>query len=89
MPFIDTTGVLPVIWLRGNEPRLAEIEEPKTNALRKAGMFEIESDVFNLINSQVNLRARKAKGYESVDSHDLDSVEAHDLNGVESHELDD
>ena len=72
MPFVDTTGVLPVIWLLGNEPRLAALEEPKTNALRNAGMFEIESDVLHRIGSEASLRSRKAKGYESVESHDLD-----------------
>ncbi|KAF7795220.1 hypothetical protein EIP86_006370 [Pleurotus ostreatoroseus] len=88
VPFVDTTGVLPVIWLLGNEPRLAAIEEPKTNALRKAGMFEIESDVFSRIDSRVNLRARTAKGYESVETHDSDSVESHNLDGAESRNLD-
>ena len=63
--------MLPVIWLLGHEPRLADIEEPETNVLRKAGMFEIGSDMFHRIDSRMNHRTRKAKGYEAVDPNDL------------------
>ena len=61
-----------MIWLLGHEPRLAALEEPETNALRKAGMFEIESNVFNRIDSRVNLASRKRRGYEGISSTDLD-----------------
>ncbi len=74
MPFVDTSGVLPVVWLLGSEPRLAELEEPDINALRKAGMFEFGSDVLSRFDDSINLslRARKTKGYEGVESNDRD-----------------
>ncbi|KAJ3556889.1 hypothetical protein NM688_g1774 [Phlebia brevispora] len=37
----DITGVLPILWLLGSEPELASIEEPDTDALRVAGMYEV------------------------------------------------
>ncbi|KAJ3541672.1 hypothetical protein NM688_g6052 [Phlebia brevispora] len=37
----DVSGLLPVLWLLGNEPRLAGIEEPDIDDLRAAGMYEV------------------------------------------------
>ncbi|KAJ3534660.1 hypothetical protein NM688_g7102 [Phlebia brevispora] len=34
----DVSGLLPILWLLGHEPRLAAIEEPDLDALRAAGM---------------------------------------------------
>lgn len=73
MPFVDTAGVLPVVWLLGSEPRLAELQEPDIDALRKAGMFEFDSDVFNRFDHSMNHRARSMKGYDGVESNDYDS----------------
>lgn len=75
VPFIDMSGVLPVVWLLGSEPRLADIEEPDTDALRKAGMFEFDSEVFErLESSSISRRTRNVKpeGYEGVESNDHD-----------------
>ncbi|KAJ3552578.1 hypothetical protein NM688_g4081 [Phlebia brevispora] len=35
----DVSGLLPILWLLGNEPRVAELEEPNLDALREAGMY--------------------------------------------------
>lgn len=72
MPFVDTSGVLPVVWLLGSEPRLADVEEPNIDALRRAGMFEFDSDVFSRFDASTNLRALRVKGYEGVESIDQD-----------------
>ncbi|KAJ3551977.1 hypothetical protein NM688_g4402 [Phlebia brevispora] len=37
----DVSGLLPVLWMLGNEPRLAAIGNPDVDALRAAGMYEI------------------------------------------------
>ncbi|KAJ3551017.1 hypothetical protein NM688_g4949 [Phlebia brevispora] len=34
----DVSGLLPILWLLGNEPRLAELQAPDLDALRVAGM---------------------------------------------------
>ena len=39
---LDTSGVLQVAWLLGNEPHLAKVEEPNLEALRVAGMYEVD-----------------------------------------------
>lgn len=72
VPFVDTSGVLPVVWLLGSEPRLADVEEPNIDALRKAGMFEFDSDVFRRFDAFTNLWALRVKGYEGVESIDQD-----------------
>lgn len=71
MPFVDTSGVLPVVWLLGCETRLAALEEPDIDALRKAGMFEFGSVVFSRYDLS-SLRARKVEGYVGVESNDQD-----------------
>ncbi|KAJ3556625.1 hypothetical protein NM688_g1922 [Phlebia brevispora] len=37
----DVSGLLPILWLLGNEPRIAAIERPDVDALRYAGMYEV------------------------------------------------
>lgn len=32
-----------MLWLLGNEPRLADIQEPNLDALRTAGMYEVST----------------------------------------------
>ncbi|KAJ3556890.1 hypothetical protein NM688_g1773 [Phlebia brevispora] len=39
--YSDMSGLLPILWLLGNEPRLAAIEKPDADALREAGMHEV------------------------------------------------
>ncbi|KAJ3551018.1 hypothetical protein NM688_g4948 [Phlebia brevispora] len=43
----DVSGLLPILWLLGNEPRLATMEEPDLDALRVAGTY-IVTDVNKL-----------------------------------------
>ena len=38
---VESTGLLPMLWLLGNEPSLKHIHEPDLDALRVAGMHEI------------------------------------------------
>ncbi|KAJ3523100.1 hypothetical protein NM688_g8780 [Phlebia brevispora] len=38
----DISGLLPILWLLGNEPRLAALEEPDLDALRAAGMYLVD-----------------------------------------------
>ena len=38
----DTTGVLPVLWLLGNEPRLANVDQLNLDVLRIAAMYEVD-----------------------------------------------
>lgn len=38
----DSTGVLQLAWLFGDEPDLLRIRRPEVEALRGAGMFEVE-----------------------------------------------
>lgn len=46
-PALDSFGLLQLTWLLGHEPsiatRIAEVEEPRTNALRAAGMFNFHA----------------------------------------------
>ncbi|KAJ3556886.1 hypothetical protein NM688_g1777 [Phlebia brevispora] len=37
----DVSGLLPVLWLLGNEPGLTAVEKPDVDALRAAGMYEV------------------------------------------------
>ncbi|KAJ3540257.1 hypothetical protein NM688_g6252 [Phlebia brevispora] len=37
----DVSGVLPILWLLGKEPRLMSVEDPDIDALRAAGMYEV------------------------------------------------
>ena len=39
---IDSAGVLQIIWLLGREPHMAEVVHPKVQALRAAGMFDVQ-----------------------------------------------
>ena len=39
---VDTTGVLQIAWLLGSEPRLARVERPELEALRIAGMYDVD-----------------------------------------------
>ena len=45
---LDTSGVLQIAWLLGNEPRLATVQRPDLNALRVAGMYEVDYDALRL-----------------------------------------
>ncbi|KAF7798556.1 hypothetical protein EIP86_009778 [Pleurotus ostreatoroseus] len=38
---VESTGLLPMLWLLGNEPSLKHIHKPDIDALRVAGMHEI------------------------------------------------
>ncbi|KAF7798576.1 hypothetical protein EIP86_009798 [Pleurotus ostreatoroseus] len=40
-PLVDSTGLLPMLWLLGNEPSLKHISKPDLDALRAAGMYEV------------------------------------------------
>ena len=41
-PSMDSVGMLQLTWLLGNEPHLRCVRRPESQALREAGMFEIE-----------------------------------------------
>ncbi|KAJ3543508.1 hypothetical protein NM688_g5846 [Phlebia brevispora] len=39
----NVSGLLPVLWLLSDEPRLATVKEPNLDALRAAGMYEVST----------------------------------------------
>ena len=55
---IDTSGVLQVAWLLGSEPSLAKVEQPDLEALRVAGMYDVDPDT---------LRHRRANAFKDSD----------------------
>ncbi|KAJ3557275.1 hypothetical protein NM688_g1556 [Phlebia brevispora] len=57
----DISGLLQVLWLLGNEPRLAAVQEPDLDALRAAGM-QVMTTIENL-----RRRAKATKGKETED----------------------
>ncbi|KAJ3556626.1 hypothetical protein NM688_g1920 [Phlebia brevispora] len=56
----DISGLLPMLWLLGNEPRLAEIDKPDLDVLRTAGMYEVTGLE----------KVRRRAGSESIDMRD-------------------
>lgn len=39
---VSSTGILQFTWLLGTEPRLHDVERPDLDALRRAGLFDVE-----------------------------------------------
>ena len=39
---LEGSGVLQLTWLLGNEPHLSHVGNPKVQALRTAGMFDVQ-----------------------------------------------
>ncbi|GJE98956.1 hypothetical protein PsYK624_151940 [Phanerochaete sordida] len=40
---IDSAGILQITWLLGNEPHISSVAHPELEALRTAGMFDLDS----------------------------------------------
>ena len=59
----DSAGILQLTWLFGNESSLAEIAEPNTSALRRAGMYRVNMG---------KMAQLKAADYASVAEGDCD-----------------
>ena len=64
----DTSGVLQIAWLLGNEPRLAEVKQPDLDTLRVAGMYEIDHEALRF--RRVNASSSSAMGKEENDDMD-------------------
>ncbi|KAJ3557273.1 hypothetical protein NM688_g1558 [Phlebia brevispora] len=68
----DVSGLLPILWLLGNEPRLAAMEKPDLDVLRAAGMSIVTR--IDKLQRGMSGSEDKGRGYVSV-GYELDSMD--------------
>ncbi|KAJ3556630.1 hypothetical protein NM688_g1919 [Phlebia brevispora] len=62
----DVSRLLPMLWLLGNEPRLAAVQQPDLDTLRAAGMYEVAGL------DRHRRRANRMKAQAEEEEHELD-----------------
>ncbi|KAJ3556888.1 hypothetical protein NM688_g1775 [Phlebia brevispora] len=68
----DISGLLPMLWLLGNKPRLAAVEQPELDALRAAGMYEVAGLRGSLRQRVSTMKGRAEEESGSVEVYELD-----------------
>ena len=64
---VDSAGVLQITWLLGREPHLADVARPELQALRAAGMFDVQMGVRD---AEYGATRRRSAWKSSLDSTD-------------------